>query len=109
MRAHWLSGKNASRYGKVSECNALTHSKMTFVIMSPCVDIKDGRCVDVCPVDCIYEGSTMFYIHPEECIACALCETVCPVDAIRHIDDVPDQEKTYVEKNAAFFSEGNSS
>ena len=108
MRVHWLFAKNASRYGKVSECNAFTYPKMTFVIMSQCVDIKDGRCVDVCAVDCIYEGSTMFYIHPEECIACALCETVCPVDAIRHIDDVPEQEKVYVEKNAAFFSEGNS-
>ena len=104
----WLSEKSESLYGRVSKRDRYAVTKMTFVIMSPCVDIKDGRCVDVCPVDCIYEGSTMFYIHPEECIACALCETVCPVDAIRHIEDVPDQEKTYVEKNAAFFSEGNS-
>jgi len=46
----------------------------------------------------------MFYIDPEECIACALCETVCPVDAIRHIDDVPDEEKIYIKKNEEFFS-----
>ena len=82
---------------------------MTYIVNDNCINCKYTDCVEVCPVDCSYEGSTMFYIHPEECIACALCETVCPVDAIRHIDDVPDQEKTYVEKNAAFFSEGNSS
>ncbi len=45
----------------------------------------------------------MFYIDPEECIACALCETICPVDAIRHIDEVPDNEKGYIVKNAEFF------
>ena len=77
---------------------------MTFVIMSPCIGVKDGTCVDVCPVDCIYEGETMFYIHPEDCIACALCETVCPVDAIRHVDEVPDEEKEYIAINAAFFA-----
>lgn len=80
---------------------------VTFVIMSPCVDVKDGRCVDVCPVDCIHEGDTMYYIDPVECIACALCETVCPVDAIRHVDDVPPEEQSYIEKNAAFFRPAN--
>jgi ferredoxin len=82
-RAH--SAKNDSRIGRAG--------KVTFVIMSPCVGIKDGTCVDVCPVDCIHEGETMFYIDPVECIACALCETICPVDAIRHIDEVPEEEK----------------
>jgi ferredoxin len=38
--------------------------------------------VEVCPVDCIYEGETMLYIHPEECIDCGACEPVCPVKAI---------------------------
>lgn len=77
---------------------------MTFVIMSPCVGIKDGTCVDVCPVDCIKEDETMFYIDPDECIACALCETVCPVDAIRHVDEVPEEEKNYIKINEEFFS-----
>jgi len=76
---------------------------VTFVIMSPCVGIKDGTCVDVCPVDCIHEGETMFYIDPVECIACALCETICPVDAIRHIDEVPEEEKSYIKINEDFF------
>ncbi len=72
--------------------------------MSPCVSIKDGTCVDVCPVDCIKEGETMFYIDPDECIACALCETGCPVDAIRHVDEVPEEEKNYIKINEEFFS-----
>ena len=39
---------------------------MTYIIAEPCVDLKDRGCVDVCPVDCIYEGPDMLYIHPEE-------------------------------------------
>ena len=55
---------------------------MAYVIAEPCVDVKDKACVEVCPVDCIYEGETMLYIHPEECIDCGACEPVCPVKAI---------------------------
>ncbi len=77
---------------------------MTYVIMSPCLGVKDGTCVSVCPVDCIHEGDEMFYIDPEECIACGLCESICPVDAIRPIDEVPTEETAYIEKNAAFFA-----
>ena len=76
---------------------------MTFVITAPCVDIKDGDCVNVCPVDCIYEGGHMFYIHPTECIACALCESICPVDAIHHADDVPPQWRDFIAVNADYF------
>ena len=79
---------------------------MTFVILSPCVGVKDGRCVDVCPVDCIVEGDDMYYIDPDICIACAICETVCPVDAIRHVDEVPDEEQSYIARNAEFFGGG---
>ena len=55
---------------------------MAYIIAEPCVDLKDASCVDVCPVDCIYEGETMYYIQPDECIDCAACEPVCPVAAI---------------------------
>ena len=46
---------------------------MTYIIAEPCVDVKDGACVDVCPVDCIYttDGENMYYINPDECIDCA--------------------------------------
>jgi len=39
-------------------------------------------CVEVCPVDCFYEGENMLVIKPEECIDCGVCEPECPVDAI---------------------------
>jgi NAD-dependent dihydropyrimidine dehydrogenase PreA subunit len=67
---------------------------MTFIIQEPCVGVKDSACVDVCPVDCIYEAdpkkSTLnlpMFIHPDECIDCMACEPECPVDAIRVEDE----------------------
>ncbi len=73
---------------------------MTYVIAFPCVDIKDRACVEECPVDCIYEGGRMLYIHPDECVDCGACEPVCPVEAISYEDDVPDQWKDYTQENA---------
>jgi ferredoxin len=75
---------------------------MTYIIAEPCVDLKDASCVDVCPVDCIYEGETMFYINPEECIDCAACEPVCPVAAIFAEDNVPEEWKNYIPLNYDF-------
>jgi len=40
-------------------------------------------CVEVCPVDCFYEGENMLVIKPDECIDCGVCEPECPVDAIK--------------------------
>ena len=64
---------------------------MTYVIAQPCVDLKDRACVDECPVDCIYEGKRMLYIHPDECVDCGACEPVCPVEAIYYEDDTPER------------------
>ncbi len=75
---------------------------MTYIIAEPCVDLKDASCVDVCPVDCIYEGETMFYINPEECIDCAACEPVCPVAAIFAEDNVPEEWKNFIPLNYNF-------
>jgi len=55
---------------------------VTYTIAEPCVDIKDKACIEECPVDCIYEGARMLYIHPDECVDCGACEPVCPVEAI---------------------------
>jgi len=41
---------------------------------------------------------------PQKCIACALCETVCTVDAIPHIEDVPKEEISYILINKDFFT-----
>jgi ferredoxin len=45
-------------------------------------------CVEVCPVDCFYEGENMLVINPIECIDCGVCEPECPADAITS-DTVP--------------------
>lgn len=78
---------------------------MAFVICEPCIDVKDAACVEVCPVDCIHEGPDQYYIHPDECIDCGVCEPECPVEAIFEEDAVPDEWKHYIEKNRKFFEE----
>jgi NAD-dependent dihydropyrimidine dehydrogenase PreA subunit len=77
---------------------------LTFVIAQPCVDVKDKACLDVCPVDCIYEGSRTLYIHPDECIDCSACEPVCPVEAIRRDTELPEEWQVYERVNAEFFT-----
>jgi ferredoxin len=77
---------------------------MTFVIAQPCVDVKDKTCLDVCPVDCIYEGERSLYIHPDECIDCAACEPVCPVEAIFPEGELPDQWAAFYTANVEFFT-----
>ncbi len=76
---------------------------MTLVITSACIDVKDGICTTSCPVDCIYEGERMYYIHPTECIECGMCESICPVDAIRYADETEDDELPFVALNDAAF------
>ncbi len=79
---------------------------MAYVIASACIDVKDGECQVVCPVECIYEGGRMMYIHPTECISCGLCLSVCPVDAIFVDDELPPHEQRYLAINAEFFGDG---
>jgi NAD-dependent dihydropyrimidine dehydrogenase PreA subunit len=78
---------------------------MTYVIGEPCVDVLDRTCVEECPVDCIYEGERMLYIHPDECVDCGACEPVCPVEAIFYEDDLPDKWHGYLGENTRFFAE----
>ena len=56
---------------------------MTYVVNDKCIKCKFMDCVEVCPVDCFYEGENMLVIHPDECIDCGVCEPECPVEAIR--------------------------
>lgn len=79
---------------------------MTYVIAEPCIDTKDRGCVDVCPVDCIYEGPDILYIHPDECIDCGACEPECPVTAIFPEEDVPEEWTSYTAKNREYFETG---
>ena len=56
---------------------------MTYIVNENCIRCKYTDCVEVCPVDCFYEGENMLVIHPDECIDCGVCEPECPVDAIK--------------------------
>ncbi|MEO1950532.1 ferredoxin FdxA [Thioclava sp.] len=64
---------------------------MTYVVTENCIACKYMDCVEVCPVDCFYEGENTLVIHPDECIDCGVCEPECPADAIRPDTD-PDGE-----------------
>jgi NAD-dependent dihydropyrimidine dehydrogenase PreA subunit len=95
---------------RVRELQAPAHIRLqedlvTYVIAQPCVDLKDRACVDECPVDCIYEGKRMLYIHPDECVDCGACEPVCPVEAIFYEDDTPEEWKGYYDANVHFFDD----
>ena len=72
---------------------------MTYVVTDACVKCKYTDCVEVCPVDCFYEGENFLAINPDECIDCGVCEPECPVDAIK-----PDtaEDPRWVEINAKY-------
>lgn len=73
---------------------------MTFIVGEACINCKHTDCVEVCPVDCFYEGPNFLVIHPDECIDCALCEPECPVDAIYSEDEIPEGQEEFTELNA---------
>jgi ferredoxin len=73
---------------------------MTHVVAEPCFGCKYTDCVVVCPVECFYEGEQMLYIHPDECIDCEACVPECPVEAIFHEDNLPEEWKDFTALNA---------
>ncbi len=85
---------------------------MPHYITQTCIGVKDGSCVEVCPVDCIhprkdepgFAAAEMLYINPETCIDCGLCVDECPVDAIFNEDDLPESLESFIEKNAAYYA-----
>lgn len=72
---------------------------MTFVVTESCIKCKYTDCVEVCPVDCFYEGPNFLVISPDECIDCALCEPECPVNAIFSEDEIPTDQQEFLEIN----------
>ncbi len=106
-----------------------------YVITEACIDITDRACIDVCPVQCIYEiegdelvardevdgpiinrhtphpelrylyGDSMLYIHPDECTSCEACFPACPVDAIYPADEVPEDQREFIDTNRFIFAE----
>jgi ferredoxin len=73
---------------------------MTYVVTESCIKCKYTDCVDVCPVDCFREGPNFLVIDPDECIDCTLCVAECPVEAIFAEDDVPADQRGFIEINA---------
>ena len=73
---------------------------MAYVVAEPCIDCKYTDCVEVCPVDCFYEGANFLVIHPEECIDCGACEPACPTKAIFPEESLPAKWSEYVQLNA---------
>ena len=73
---------------------------MTFVVTDICIKCKYTDCVEVCPVDCFYEGENTLMIHPDECIDCGVCEPECPIEAI--IPDTDAEGEKWVEMNRKY-------
>ena len=70
---------------------------MTYIVNDKCIKCKLMDCVEVCPVDCFYEGENMLAIKPDECIDCGVCEPECPIDAIQ--SDESETAASWVEHN----------
>ena len=73
---------------------------MPYIIADPCVGTCDTACVEVCPVDCFYEGENMLVIKPDECIDCGVCEPECPIDAIE--PDTNDGTSEWIKHNTKY-------
>ncbi len=73
---------------------------MPYVVTEACINCKHTDCVEVCPVDCFYEGENMLVIDPDECIDCGVCEPECPIEAIK-ADTEPGLE-SWIELNKKF-------
>jgi ferredoxin len=72
---------------------------MAYVVTESCVNCRYTDCVDVCPVDCFKMGPNFLVIDPVECIDCAVCVPECPVNAIYAEEDVPEDQRPYIQIN----------
>ena len=72
---------------------------MTYVVTESCIKCKYTDCVEVCPVDCFYEGPEFLVIDPDECIDCGLCVPECPIEAIYPDDELPPDQIEFIEIN----------
>lgn len=73
---------------------------MTYVVTENCIRCKYTDCVDVCPVDAFHEGPNFLVINPDECIDCDVCVPECPAEAIFAEDDLPEDQRQFIEINA---------
>jgi ferredoxin len=78
---------------------------VAYVVTEGCIKCKYTDCVEVCPVNCFYEGSNFLVINPDECIDCGACEPVCPTKSIFPESDLPDKFNEYKDLNTKFSKE----
>ena len=68
---------------------------MTHLVTEKCIQCKYTDCVQVCPVDCFYEGPNFLAINPDECIDCGVCIPECPIEAIVEESSLEGTERQY--------------
>lgn len=73
---------------------------MAYVVTEACIRCKFTDCVEVCPVDCFYEGENMLAINPDACIDCGVCEPECPAEAI--VSDITPGAEKWLEINRTY-------
>ena len=99
----WVDDNDFGFEGIVDGPMAFANEEL-HVITDACADVLDLGCVEACPVDCIYIGDRMAYIHPYECIECGDCAFACPVGAIFPVSDLPEEKEHFTRINAEYFS-----
>lgn len=109
---------NSSKFSdfpsEVLALRLLTHSRegffqMAFVIVDSCT--KDENCVEACPIACIHPTKDeakfaevpQLCINPDECTDCGACVPVCDYNSIYPFDDLPENLKSFAEKNGAYY------
>ena len=75
---------------------------MPFVVTGACIKCRYTDCVEVCPVDCFYEGENMLVINPDECIDCGVCEPECPIEAIKSDEELAPNQMHWAQLNQRY-------
>ncbi len=82
---------------------------MTWVVTGRCNGCRYTDCVEECPVDCFYELAEpyqMVVIDPDACVDCAICEVVCPINAIFRDIEVPEPYRKWIDLNRELYPTG---
>jgi ferredoxin len=75
---------------------------MPFVVTGKCINCRYTDCVEVCPVNCFYQGENMLVINPDECIDCGVCEPECPIEAIKSDEELQPNELAWAALNRKY-------
>ena len=83
---------------------------MAYVIVDTCT--KDENCVEACPIGCIHPTKeeakfaevAQLFVNPDECTDCGACVPVCDYNSIFPVDDLPEDKKSFAEKNTSYYA-----